>query len=104
MPTIYYPTVTKPWHKHQHQEARTIVALQIQSLLASRRPGGSRDWRTTLPTLAKKLETALYFEARNEEEHFDLESLKPRLRKLAVTLQELKIARKRDPNISLEAA
>jgi len=104
MPTIYYPTVLKPWHKPSHHQKRTEVALKIKDLLACRRSAGSREWRTTLPILAKKLETALYFEAANEEEHFDLATLKPRLRKLGIELKKFKETSKRDPRLSVEAA
>jgi E1A/CREB-binding protein len=58
----------------------------IVQLLQQRRPNASADWHQKLPTMAKRLEEALYRNAASFDEYFDAATLKSRLQQLAQSM------------------
>jgi len=81
----------KAWHGPEHNPLRNNMVDNIIALLKTRRPNATEDWHEKLPHMAKRLEDALYHQASTFEDYSDSESLKDRLKQLAVLMGGNKI-------------
>lgn len=66
-----------------HNEQRKTIIKAILRLLLERRPYADAAWRERIARMAKKLEARLYFTSNSLEEHLNLETLRPRLQRVA---------------------
>eukprot|EP01042_Synura_sphagnicola_P000517 gene517-550_t len=59
------PVQSKPWHGLRYSAERDLMINKIVNLLQQRRPNAPDEWHQKLPQMAKRLEEALYNNAKS---------------------------------------
>jgi hypothetical protein len=73
------PFRSLPWHCFDQTELRASICKTVGSIMLSRRPNATSEWKEKLPMMSAKLEQALYDCACSLEEYADLNTVAKRM-------------------------